>query len=448
MSRYKYTLKDYHAIKDAQIILDGITVLSGINGCGKSTLSRWLYYVVNGAVDYEKNLIKNYMSDLIRLLDRMHFAFRDINRFYYTANMSDDISITSKIRNILNQLSDLDCNSSDSIKIAHELFLQIIYSVGNFLINEKFDDLPKPRIERIFTFLNINFTDNNRSRAIDEFVDVHTRWLERLTNNLYTRLNERPSDVFFNHISNRYNIDEFPVSLQLDEDGVDVIDEHISNIFNLNQVIYVDTPMSVTIESPENLFWKGLRDMIMENKKNDSKEVKKILLRIKSLLNGETVLIDDDDFIEDKTLRYVSSDKKINIDLNEAATGFKTFSYLQRLLENGYLNDHSLLLIDEPEAHLHPQWIVDYARLLVLLKKHLDLKIMIASHNPDMVAAIQAIANREGVLGDTNFYVANPSKENPHQYVYKHLGHEIGEIFESFNIALDRIEAYGNVDIQ
>ena len=133
--------------------------------------------------------------------------------------------------------------------------------------------------------------------------------------------------------------------------------------------------------------------------------------------------------------------------MKDAATGFKTFSYLQRLLENGYLNEETLLMIDEPEAHLHPQWVVEFARLLVLLNKKLGLKIMLASHNPDMVAAIHDIANKEGVLANTNFYVAQQESPDNHQYVYKDLEHEIGEIFESFNIALENINRYGRVDL-
>ena len=129
--------------------------------------------------------------------------------------------------------------------------------------------------------------------------------------------------------------------------------------------------------------------------------------------------------------------------LTEVATGFKTFSYLQRLLENGYLNEETLLMIDEPEAHLHPQWIVEFARMLVLLHKVLGLKIMVASHNPDMVSAIHDIANKEGILDHTCFYVARQSDTNRHAFSYEALGHEIGEIFESFNIAIDRIREYG-----
>lgn len=53
MGKYIYKLLGYHAVKEAEIKLDGITVLSGINGCGKSTLSRWLYYLINGSRDFD-----------------------------------------------------------------------------------------------------------------------------------------------------------------------------------------------------------------------------------------------------------------------------------------------------------------------------------------------------------------------------------------------------------
>ena len=332
MSSYKYTIKDFHAIKNAQITLDGITVLSGINGCGKSTLSRWLYYIVNGTVDYDKILIEDYKSNIIGALNRINFALHDINRFYRHNNRSDDFSIIIKTQNVINQLAHLNCKSPDDIKNANDLFLQIIHSIGNFLVNEKLVDLPKARVERFFSFLGIDFTENNLNNAVDKFIDVNFHWMTSLTARLFTDLNNRPRKLFYDHISSKYNIDEVPKFLQLNEDGVDVIEEHISNIYNLDQVIYVDTPMSVTIENSDNSFWNGLRELIMKNKKNNSLEAKKLLMRIKLLLQGETILTDDDDFLEDKTLRYVSFDKKINIDLKEAATGFKTFSYLQRLL--------------------------------------------------------------------------------------------------------------------
>lgn len=202
--------------------------------------------------------------------------------------------------------------------------------------------------------------------------------------------------------------------------------------------------MSITSDATDNIFWNSLRTLITdEQKRDESTDIKKLLFRIRSLIDGEAVLKKEDNLFLPKELRYISNDRQINIRLSEVATGFKTFSYLQRLLENGYLNEETLLMIDEPEAHLHPQWIVEFARMLVLLNKTLGLKIMIASHNPDMVSAIHDIAEKEGILPHTHFYVAQQCPDNKHKFVYKALGNEISEIFESFNIALDRIKEYG-----
>ena len=100
-----------------------------------------------------------------------------------------------------------------------------------------------------------------------------------------------------------------------------------------------------------------------------------------------------------------------------------------------------MLIIDEPESHLHPQWIVEYARMIVLLHKHIRVKFFLASHNPDMVSAIRYIAEKEGVLDNVNYYLAEKAEE-AYLYNYRALGSDIAPIFGSFNIAIDRISQY------
>ena len=115
-----------------------------------------------------------------------------------------------------------------------------------------------------------------------------------------------------------------------------------------------------------------------------------------------------------------------------------------RLIENGYLTENSILIIDEPEAHLHPQWIVEFARVLVLLIKEVGCKVMLASHNPDMIAAIRSISSAQGTLAATRFYQAEKDPDSL-RYTYKNLGSDIEDIFRSFNIALERIKDYGDL---
>lgn len=180
----------------------------------------------------------------------------------------------------------------------------------------------------------------------------------------------------------------------------------------------------------------------MQKTKYDLSSPKKKTMEayIRSIIGGN-INVQKGRFNDDE-LHYVREADGLNIDIKDTATGLKSFAYILRLLENGYLDDKTLLIIDEPEAHLHPQWVVEFARVLVRLHAILGVKVLINSHNPDMVAAIQSIAAKEKVLDNTTFYLAEKQK-NTTQYNFRNLGHEIDEIFTSFNIAISRIQEYG-----
>ena len=443
MSKYRFIVRNYHAIQEADIIIDGITILSGINGCGKSTLSRWLYYLIKGTANFENNLQHEFIKKLQSLIDRMSFVCKDLERMNRKSLFSDkEDSAKDKLYEIQEQLKLLENYSPQHIELAQNLFLQATAITENALLQNLDDKISDARKERIMAYLNAAITNKSLPQAIDDFTEQNRRLANRLASTLLSEINERSAQTFFETLNRQFHTEnDCPPYIQLEEDEVSIIDDHLSNLYNLHDAIYIDTPMSITSDATDNIFWNSLRTLITdEQKKDESKDIKKLLFRIRSLIDGEAVLKKEDNLFLPKELRYISNDRQINIRLSEVATGFKTFSYLQRLLENGYLNEETLLMIDEPEAHLHPQWIVEFARMLVLLNKTLGLKIMIASHNPDMVSDI---AEKEGILPHTHFYVAQQCPDNKHKFIYKALGNEISEIFESFNIALDRIKEYG-----
>ena len=53
MNTIELSVNDFKAISKDDIALDGITVLSGINGSGKSSLSKLLYYAFKYANAFE-----------------------------------------------------------------------------------------------------------------------------------------------------------------------------------------------------------------------------------------------------------------------------------------------------------------------------------------------------------------------------------------------------------
>lgn len=446
MSTYRYTLSDYQAIKEADLTIDGLTVLAGENGSGKSTLSRWLYYLVNGVQRFDTFTTKEYVEKVERLMRRHSMAAREIRYYIQTDDQSLNVVRTNQMRSYPNA-----AYNDEMLQQVEDRFVQSVHALGDMIAEYLQNANAGARRDRIMMYLNMEVEGNvtaDAKQVAENFVDKNIRLLHEMKEKLNSDKESRPLDRFLKNIRHEYGEqDAVPEQMQLYEDGVELIEsKRVSSLFNLTRAIYIDTPMALTNESAENVFWNELRRMVLQRKQELELSEKKLLKRIKNILHGEAKMIETDTPFGGEELRFVSEDGMVNIEIERAATGFKTFTYLQRLLENGFLGNDSLLLIDEPEAHLHPQWIVEYARILVLLHKELGQKVMVATHNPDMVAALKAIAEREGVAAKTHFYIAQATEQQG-KYTYKDLGTDISEIFTSFNIALSRIESYGTVSL-
>jgi len=97
--------------------------------------------------------------------------------------------------------------------------------------------------------------------------------------------------------------------------------------------------------------------------------------------------------------------KALKIEMLNTATGIKSFGLLQLLNENGFINSKYHLILDEPEVHLHPEWQLKYAAIIVELAKN-GINILVNSHSPYMIEALKRYADREEIEDKTNFYLA------------------------------------------
>ena len=155
MSKYTYIVRDYHAIKEAEIKIDGITVLSGINGCGKSTLSKWLYYVVNGAKEFDNFLYADYKEKISRIINRMQIACMDLSRF---KRMNDHIQgkyTLDKLYEATEKLKTLKVYSNEQVENVQDLFLQALHTTTDFLSETLTGNIPDARKSRIFNYFNL-----------------------------------------------------------------------------------------------------------------------------------------------------------------------------------------------------------------------------------------------------------------------------------------------------
>lgn len=92
--------------------------------------------------------------------------------------------------------------------------------------------------------------------------------------------------------------------------------------------------------------------------------------------------------------------------LTNVATGIRSYALIQRLLELGIAaTPGQLLILDEPEVHLHPKWQLEYARLLVDMVDQLGLKVLLTTHSPVFVEAIEMIG-RDKLKERCNVYLS------------------------------------------
>lgn len=431
----KFQINDYHAIKEADIEIGGITTLAGPNSSGKSTLARWIYYYLNISNKFDllmTNQVRSYIWNMIR----------NTSMLFSSHDYQQGRDLCANLEKYITKFS------LDDKTFIYEAYGKLMDTLRQCLLgmptNERVRVYIHPRWGRYFKQLETTHKIVSRSpwnKKVDMLIELLTNSLMEFVEQTDEAALKRSVKDLRQIISSEYlDSQSFPEYLKISEDGVLLLNESTfkaSSFFD--NVCYVDTPFATTVEASRNHIWDEFQSMLLRENVDISAGARMVLKNIQAQTSVK-VTAERDTLGFEKALYFYEKGKKML--LSQAATGIKSFAYISRLLENGTLNDHTLLLIDEPEAHLHPQWIVEFARVLVWLQKYVGVTIVIASHNPDMVSAIHSIAAKEEIMDKTCFYLAE-REDVSSQFVFRNKGQEIGDIFTSFNIALSRIEQYG-----
>jgi len=440
MSMLSLRVKDFKAIAEADIQLNGITVLSGVNSAGKSTLSKLLYYIVKLTIEFEKTQINGLSNERGHLL-------------YSLSRLSDDFQIEND-RDILRTWS--TNSQTTDIETLNQIFFSMLYDVEQtFLKREKDKPFSEKEITRITNALTMRLRQSRKVlmpfQNIPELFKSIRTWSDESLKKTLNNIKQRPSSLFQIELSHYFKEKTIPVTFFEDETPIIAPKlKRVNNIFSVEHVFYSDTPMAISNYSDDHRrisdlttdtsHWDFLRRTILNSPSIPlNKQQELANNEIAEIITGN-VSLNESEF--NRRFNYTRSTDGLTIDLTESATGIKSFALLQLLLSEGLLNEKTLLILDEPEAHLHPQWIVEYARILILLNKRLGVRCMIASHNPDMISALRYISEKEGILDQMHFYLAE-KKDGTEHFQYRDLENDIEPIFKSFNIALDRINQYG-----
>ena len=159
-----------------------------------------------------------------------------------------------------------------------------------------------------------------------------------------------------------------------------------------------------------------------------------VLSLLDEKISGNFVLDDEQDF----ALLEEGNDKPTKVE--NLSMGMKFFVLLKYMLLKGVLQDRDVLILDEPENHLHPTWQIVYAKVLVLLQKKFNLTILLTSHSAFFVNAVQRFSLQALPSENIHFYLSKEDPEHPGFVTFEDRSGGTGPIFKGFN------EAYALVD--
>lgn len=422
----KLSISNFAKIDKADITIDGITVIAGENNTGKSTIGKIIFSIFNSLCNIEEKVYKQRISNiksLNRKIMQNHIkgsqAYSEFMNYYSFVNkfcrqiLKDGLEKSKNdIDNELNiELKNYIDKENESFFDDYDLMINEIVNNIVEVNNLSNDILTKEIITRYFNSVfngqvnSLSVKDNEDAEVILQIKDKCNRLLFR-NNSCQEFLGEINIQHKAVYIDNPFVIDELS-----SRENVDIITDTLRKLL-LSQN---SDPMDGVIEA-----------VIAKEKLND------IFALLGDIVEGD---ISSNKMTGELYLKSKAFDKPIAV--SNLSTGMKSFVVLKMLLEKGSINDKDVIVLDEPEIHLHPQWQIAYAELLVLLQKKFDLSVVVTTHSPYFVDAINLFSCKYNTDNNVNYYI---SSVNDNKVEMRNVTGNIEEIYKKMASPIEALD--------
>lgn len=418
--RMLLTLKNIGKLTAAEIYLNGITVITGENDSGKSTVGKALFSFINSLYRVEEKILEERERSVLGSL---------FGALMNKGGSTDlDTGTNSLTRDIIKDRSRYLDHDGDLYKVAKEIIQQ---QIGNHDLLKDEQAISRA-VEQIKESLEI--TDDDILGLILQ------RYLDKEFHGQICSFDVNDTSELILQAGNRQ------VSATLKNDRV----EHIANTDGISlwtDAIYIDDPFVLdgiirTAFFKENSPYSGHRLELVGkilSEDNVSNQVDYIV-REKNLARTWSLLarVCDGTISREFTrLVYRPKGSTNTFKVDNLSTGLKTFVVLKILLENGSIRQYGTLILDEPEIHLHPEWQLVLAELVVLLHKDLGINILLNTHSPYFLRAIQVYSAKHLTADRCSYYFAEVKEARA---VVRDVSNSIDEIYAKLAAPLQQLE--------
>lgn len=433
----KLKINNINKVKEAAINMNGITVIAGANGSGKSAVGKLLFSMVKAVSNAEEvkgqSTSKRLKKAVDELYKRVGLSFGRVN----DEQIRELFPLPS-----LRMVEKLEAISDDSDSI--NLYLGELQKA---IVSMELAPRIKVKFEEDID--NIRIAMGN-SPAADVAVQVRSFVESEFLGKICSNGQKEASAIL------EMENPQEKLELHFDNDTVDSVMYHCNDF--ISDCTYIESPLYMHIldtllsastykeyqQGKRRIFYQG---MVPIHIKDLATKLDALRMVIPNLFNETTVDISTiigGKFEYDKeNCRIIFKEQKSGSSYSpiNIASGVKTFGLIQILQQIGAINTNSFLIWDEPENHLHPKWQVAFAELLVQLSLH-GVPILISTHSPFFVQGIRYFSAKHKMEKYTNYYLAEEQEDG--LSVIKEVTTDLNAIFSKLAEPLNEIM---NVDL-
>ena len=413
-------IKNFGKIKKADIAINNLTVFGGTNNIGKSYVSRALYAILDAK---NANHAEEHFTLLLR---RITNATDSLSASVNFISGRNELFVSEKklgqIEEPLHKLMDLTANLHK--KLSKDGADDEFRIKGSSMIDSS---------KELITMLD-KLNGKNKQPHNGQYIASRREGAAYMTNNIVEELNEFKSainltdeeilrkgytEILTQNFLHNFQIRDLreligkqqssPAKIIIKENSIELIEISISpkgelkldklspdslkHLEKFSRVVYLESPLYWKLESPliraSRMRGRFVTDSPKEtltgvpkyfNDAYDGMTVRRtgkpfIEHDIEKIIGGKIIRNERDDLI------FVEKGAKKGISLPLTASGVIQLGMLGHLIETRVIQKGSILFMDEPEAHLHPEW---QQRIIEVLYKLSEAGVMviIATHSP------------------------------------------------------------------
>ncbi len=376
----KLSIRNVGKLKEADVEINGITVITGENDTGKSTVGKVLWSVFNSFFEIKKQIRTDKISSILEELRRVS-SIQDIRNnlvhssiVEYDLDLNDFLKQLEKKLEVLNDVRDLDDESKDELKDTLEKIKKRI-------------NLSDDEIMKKITQINFNKEFNSQINNLN-FLEEGNIDLEIKNKNINLIISNDKIQIkdFFSLYENVMLLDNPRIIDNLAENIILSANKIFSIIENLHNSKFIS------------MLRNDKSSTATDNILNEEK-----LFKIEEKLNK---IVDGKFLKKDFGVYFYRNKSGKEINVKNLSTGFKVFSIIKLLIQNNQLSENGTIILDEPEIHLHPEWQLKFAELIVLLQKEFSMHILLTTHSPYFVSAIEVFSEKYKIDDKCKYYVA------------------------------------------